>query len=95
MQQPKKTTGSAGRSTEPESRVRVKQQPTGYEQTIEAVLAQMDAGTCDTQEAVDRIIDANVDAVKHKLKPEGQQELARMLRETFATHPRIRKLLGR
>jgi hypothetical protein len=65
-----------------------------YEQRVQEVYEDVQAGRCTFEEATDRVVEALVAKIGHRFTPRGREGLAAHVRAQCAKNPMLRKTLG-
>lgn len=65
-----------------------------YEQRMDELYADVQAGRCDYESAVERAVDAVISRTHAWFTARGREELEARVREACANNPRLRKTLG-
>ncbi len=64
-----------------------------YEQRMQEIYEDVEAGRCNFDEATSRVVEALIARTSDWFSPQGREELAALVRERCAADPRLRKAL--
>jgi hypothetical protein len=65
-----------------------------YEERMNEIYADVQAGRCDFEVATERVVDAIIARTNDWFTPRGREELAAKVRQACAQNPRLRSTLG-